>query len=143
LRRETLVSKLLELADKVHSGQMSAATHVQKVCLKGITKVAGLADKATQKAPSAPARVAGPVRKVTGPVAGIVGTPGEFASYFNRATREWAELNLTFQSAAYDAVSGTAESSAEPKESSGASDDAPVMLKPTKVTPRAAASGKA
>jgi hypothetical protein len=99
------MSQLLDLADKVHSGQLSAATHLQKVALKFI----GTPQRIADRAPSAPESVRRPLRRVgrfAAPVASVLGTPAEYAAYASRSSREWAELQLSFQAKVYETLLG-------------------------------------
>lgn len=94
------MSLFLDTLNTVHDKQLKAAARSTDLLASTAGKVAALAEGARDKAPKAPAAVAGPLGKVTAPVTKVVGTPTEVAGYTVRSVRDWAAVQQRFAGAA-------------------------------------------
>jgi hypothetical protein len=98
------MSVILEAASKVHQKQLDAAARSEDLVLKAFGKVRDLASSLQAKAPSLPEQVAGPVEKVTAPVQKVVGSRSELRAYVTKSTKDWLEVQQSFQRALVSAV---------------------------------------
>jgi len=91
---------LVSAVTRVHDSQLAAATKIQDVVVKAARKIGAVGDKA----PDVPERVARPLRKVTGPLTGVIGSPSELATLLQKNARDWTEFRLNYQTAILEAL---------------------------------------
>jgi hypothetical protein len=103
------MSHLVSAISRLHDGQLAAATKVQDVFIKGARKLGTVGGKT----PDVPERVAGPLRKVTAPLSGVIGSRSELATLLKKNAREWTELQMNYQAAILDALAGDKAEAAE------------------------------
>jgi len=96
------MSHLVSAISRLHDGQLATATKIQDVIVKGARKLGTVADKT----PDVPERVARPLRKVTGPLSDVIGSRSELTTLLKKNAREWAELQLSYQTAMLEAFAG-------------------------------------
>ncbi len=106
------MSHLVSAISRLHDGQLAAATKVQDVFVKGARKLGTVGGKT----PDVPQRLAGPLRKVTAPLSGVIGSRSELAALLKKNAREWTELQMNYQTAILDALSGDKAETAETAE---------------------------
>jgi len=98
------MSVAIDTATKLHEQQIKAVTRSQDFVVSTIEKAAAAVEGLRAKSPTVPDAVAGPLEKVTGPVAKVFGTQADVTSYFNRRVRDWVELQQKFQTAVLGAL---------------------------------------
>ena len=96
------MSHLVSAITRIHDGQLATAMKIQDVFVKGAKKLGTVGDKT----PDVPERVARPLRKVTGPLSGAIGSRSELATLLKKNAREWTELQLNYQTAILEAFAG-------------------------------------
>jgi hypothetical protein len=102
--KENPMSLVLDAMSTVHTKQIDAVTKSGDLVVKATEKAASTVEGLRAKAPQAPAAVSGPLARITAPVAKVVGTPADFASYFAQSTRDWAAVQQKLTNATLDAL---------------------------------------
>jgi hypothetical protein len=95
------MSHLVSAISRLHDGQLATATKIQDVFVKGARKLGTVGGNT----PDVPERVARPLRKVTGPLSGIIGSRSELATVLKKNAREWTELQMNYQAAILEVLS--------------------------------------
>lgn len=97
------MSVSIDTINKFHEMQIETVTRSQDAVLFAVGKLATATQGLRAKSPSVPGSVAGPLEKLTGPVAEFVGNPSEITSYLSRSARDWVEVQHRFQAGVLDA----------------------------------------
>jgi len=109
------MSYAVDAANKMHKGQIAAATKVQDLIIKAADKAAGGLEGLRAKAPKPPQKVTGSLEKVTEPLGKVFGSRQEFAALLGQSARDWAELQQNFQSSFFgSAISPQGDQDEEP-----------------------------
>ena len=94
------MSYTIDTATKFHDRQVDAVSSFQSLMVKAVETLSGLTDKA----PKVNERLSGTLDEVAAPLAKIVGTPSEVQAYAVASSRDWLEVQHTFQKALLDAI---------------------------------------